>query len=85
MLEERLRATELGTLVAHEADDTALDLGGRIEDVLVHGEEILDIIPCLQEDTEDTVVLVAWGRGQTLSDLTLEHPRTAGDTLPIVQ
>ena len=53
--------------------------------MLIHRKEVLDIIPCLQEDTEDAVVLVARGRRQTLGNLPLQHTRAERDALPIVQ
>lgn len=47
LLEEGFGAAEVGALVANEADDSALDLGGWVEDVLVDREEVLNIIPRL--------------------------------------
>ena len=53
--------------------------------MLIDGEEVLHIIPRLQEDAQDAVVLVAWRRRQTLGDLTLEHTGAAGDALAVVE
>ena len=53
--------------------------------MLIDGEEVLHIIPRLQEDAQDAVVLVAWRGRQTLGDLTLEHAGAAGDALAVVK
>ena len=53
--------------------------------MLIDGEEVLHIIPRLQEDAQDTVVLVARRGCQTLGDLALEHTSAAGDALAVVK
>ncbi len=58
-LEEFLITTQVGHLVTGHADDGTLHLWRWIEHALIYGEEILHIIPCLDEHAEDAIRLVA--------------------------
>ena len=49
-LEEFLVTAQAGPAVAFEADDGGFDLRRRAECALAYGEEILDVIPGLEED-----------------------------------
>lgn len=83
--EESLVAIEFGHVVSLETDDAALDLGGRVEYVLVNGKEVLDVIVGLKKNTQDAVVAVARARGQALGHLALEHAYDHGYLILIVQ
>ena len=50
--EELFVATEVGDTVAGHADDGTLHLGGRVEHPRLDGEEVLHIVPGLDEDGE---------------------------------
>ena len=76
---------EGGDVVAHESDDAALDLGRWVEGVLVHGEQVVDVVVRLQQHAQDAVGLGAWSLGHALGDFLLEHPHTFGHAVAPVQ
>ena len=78
-------ASEVRGLVACHPDDGTLDLWRRVEDVLVDSEEILHVVPCLDEDGEDAVGLVAGLGGDAQGHLTLYHSSAAGDEVFVVE
>jgi hypothetical protein len=76
--EELFVTAQRGHAVARHADDGALDLGRRIEDIFVDGEEIFHVVPCLNEHAQYAVGLAPRRRGHAQGDLALDHARTAG-------
>ena len=57
--EELFVAVESRRGIARHADDSALHLGRRIEDVLVDSKQIFHIVPRLNEDRENAVGLIS--------------------------
>ena len=84
-LEQPLVAAQLLDAVARHADHGTLDLGGRIEDGLIDGEEILHVVPRLGEDGEDAVGLGARRGRHAEGHLALDHTRAAGNQLLVVE
>ena len=83
--EELLVAAEGVDVVARHADDGRLYLGGRVEDGGLDGEEVLDIVPRLDEHGEDAVDLRTGLGGHAQRHLVLNHSRTAGDEVAVVE
>jgi len=83
--EELLVAAEGVDVVARHADDGRLHLGWRVEDGGLDGEEILDIVPRLDEHGEDAVGLRTGLGGHAQRHLMLDHSRTAGDEVAVVE
>jgi len=83
--EQLLVAPKIGNLVTCHADNGALHLGRRIEHTWLDGEEILYMIPSLNEHREDAVLLVAGLRGHAHSYLVLNHTGAAGNEVLIVE
>ena len=81
--EKGLIAGKGGHLVAAQADDGRFDLGRRIEDMLVDGEEVFDIVEGRQQDTEDAVGLAAGLGGHALGHLLLEHAHHLGNLVAV--
>lgn len=55
--EELFVTAEIGHIIARHADNSRLHLGWRIEDRGFDGEEVLNIVPRLDEDREDAIGL----------------------------
>ena len=83
--EQGLVATQISNLVARHADNGTLHLGWGIKDGGLHSEQVLDVIPRLDQDGQDTILLVAWLRGHAQGDLVLDHSRTTGDEIFVVE
>ena len=83
--EQRLVAPQALRGIAAQADDGALDLRGRIENRLVDGEEIFDVVPRLQEHREDAVLLRSGRLGQPHGDLFLNHADAFGHKVAVFQ
>ena len=84
-LEQGLVASQIGTAVACHADHGTLDLGRRIEYIFMDREEVFDVVPGLEQDTQDAVGLLAWRGSQSLGHLFLNHAGTAGNLFFVVQ
>ena len=84
-LEEAFVAAEGGAGIAGEADDGRFYLGRRGEAARANAEEILDVIPCLQQHRKDAVGLGPRPLGDTLGDLLLDHAHDLGNALAVVQ
>ena len=84
-LEEFLVAAQMGDLVARHAYDGALHLRRRVEDGGRNGEEILHVIPCLDEHRQDAVLLRAWLCGHAQGHFVLYHTRAAGYEVAVVE
>lgn len=85
MDEKPFVAVELRHIVATESDDGGLDLWGRIEDVLVDGEEVFDVVEGGEEDAEDAVGLAARACGDAFGDLFLEHADEFGYLVAVLE
>ena len=83
--EEFLIAAQVCHIVASHTDDGTLYLGWGIEDIWLNGKEILHIVPRLNQDRKNAVLLVAWLRSHTDSHLMLDHTRTTGDQILVVE
>ena len=83
--EELLVAAEGVDVVARHADDGRLYLGWRVEDGGLDGEEVLDIVPRLDEHGEDAVGLRTGLGGHAQRHLVLNHSCTAGDEVAVVE
>ena len=77
-LEQLFVASKISHLVARHTNDGTLNLGRRIKDTWLYGEEIFDMIPRLNQNGENAILLVAWLRGHAYSHLVLDHACTAG-------
>ena len=84
-LEELLVTAQVGHTVARHAYHGALHLWRRVEHPLVHGEEILHVVPRLYEHAQDAVGLRSRGGGHALGHLALDHARAAGDEFLVVE
>ena len=93
LVEDRLNHTtkqpfvtaQIRHLIACHPDNSTLHLGRRIEHVWFDGEEIFDIVPGLNQDRQDTILFVAWLRGHTKGHFMLDHTRTTGDEILVVE
>ena len=83
--EQLFVAAQIGDLIARHADDGTLHLGRGIEDGGFDGEQVLDMIPRLDEDREDAILFVARLRGHAQGYLVLDHARAAGDEIFVVE
>ena len=83
--EQCLVATQISNLIARHADDGTLHLGWGIKDGGLHSEQVLDMIPRLDQDRQDSILLVAWLRGHAQGDLVLDHSRTTRDEVFVVE
>ena len=83
--EELLVAAEGVDVVARHADDGRLHLGWRVEDGGLDGEEVLDIVPRLDEHGEDAVGLRTGLGSHAQRHLVLDHARAAGDEVAVVE
>ena len=83
--EQLLVATKVGDLITRHTDDGTLNLGRRIKDARLYGEEIFDMIPRLNQYGENAILLVAWLRGHAYSHLVLDHACTAGYQILIIK
>ena len=79
--EEHGVAAQVGDAVAGEAHDAGLDLWRRVEDFLADGEEVFDVVPCLQEHAQYAAGLGAGGGGEPFGHLALEHAGAAHDAV----
>ena len=77
--EESLITSQSVFHVARQANDCTLHFRRRIEHILVDGEEILHIIPSLNEHTQHTIGLAAWLGSHTLCHLLLNHACATGN------
>ena len=66
------------------ANDCTLHFRRRIEHILVDGEEILHIIPSLNEHTQHAIGLAAWLGSHTLCHLLLDHACATWDQVTIL-
>ena len=71
--------------VAAQADHGALDLRRRIEHRLVHGKQIFDVIPRLQEHRQDAVLLRPRRLRDPYGDLLLDHAPALGNEIAVFQ
>ena len=83
--EQPLVASELLCVVACQSDDGALDLGRRVEDVLVDGEEVFDVVEGCQQHAEYAVGLAARACGDALGHFFLEHTHHLGDAVALFE
>ena len=83
--EELFVAAEIGHIISRHADNSRLHLGWRVEDRGFNGEKVLDIVPRLDEDREDARGLRARLSSHAQGHLTLNHARTAGDEVAVVE
>ena len=83
--EERLVAAQFGSVVPLHADDGTLHLRRRVEDMLVHREQVLHVVPRLNKDGKDTIGLAPWPGSQPLRHLTLNHACAGGDAVAVVE
>ena len=83
--EEPLVAVEPHGGVASQPHDGALDLGRRVEDRLVDREEVLDVVPRLQQHREDAVLLRSGPLGQPHGDLLLDHAHALGHEVTVFE
>ena len=83
--EELFIATKVSYVVTGHTDNGTLHLGRGIEDRRLDGEEILHLIPGLNKDGEDAILLVAWLRSHTKGHLVLNHTSTAGNEILIIK
>ena len=83
--EKFLVATQFGRIVACEADDCAANLGRRIEDAGLHGEEVLHIVPRLQQYAQDAVSLASRSCRHALRYFLLYHARATGNEFLVVE
>ena len=84
-LEQLFITAQVGHFVARHADDGTLHLWRRIEDAGLDGKEILHIVPRLDEDRKDAVLLVAGLGSHADGHLMLYHTRTAGYQVLVVE
>lgn len=82
--EEGLVAIELGTAIATEGDYGTLYFWRGIEDGGRHGEEVIDIVPKLDEDGEYAIGATAMRGGKSLRHFTLYHARAEGDAVAVL-
>lgn len=68
-----LITTKLRLAVACQANDSTLHLGWRIENILIHREKILNIIPCLYQHTQHSIRLCARLGCHAFSHFLLNH------------
>ena len=78
-LEQLFITAEVGGLVAHHADDGTLHLGRRVEDIRLNGEQVLNIVPCLNKDRKDAALLIAGTGRHTQGYLMLNHAGATGE------
>ena len=83
--EQRLIASERPGSVAAQADDRTLDLGRRIENMLVHREKVLNIIPRLQQHAQDAVIAAAGRLRQSNGHLFLYHAHAFGHQVTVFE
>lgn len=83
--EELFVAAEIGHIFARHADNSRLHFGWRVEDRWLDGEEVLDIVPSLDEDRENAVCLRTRLGSHAQGHLTLNHARTAGDEVAVIE
>jgi len=83
--EQPLVARQPHDAVAAQADDGAFDLGRRVEDLLPYREEVLDVVPRLQQHREDAVLLRSGRAGDPLGHLALDHAHALGDKVAMLQ
>ena len=72
-------------VVACQSDDGALDLGRRVEDVFVDGEEVFDVVEGCQQHAEYAVGLAARACGDALGHFFLEHTHHLGDAVALFE
>ena len=84
-LEELFIAAEIHHLVTCHTNDGALYLGRRIEYIRLDSEKILYMVPSLNQHGQDAVLFVARLRSHTQSYLVLDHARTTGDEILIIE
>ena len=82
--EKLLIAVEIGNGVAAHADDGRLHFGWRIEDMLVDGKEVFDIVEGRKQDTQNAIGFAARSGTHPLGDLFLEHAHQLGDAVAVV-
>ena len=58
--EKALVTTKVSHLITCHANDGTLNLGRRIEHAWLDGEEILHIVPGLNQYRQDAILFVAW-------------------------
>ena len=58
-LEQLFVATQVSYFIARHTDNGTLNLGWWIENTRFNGEEILDMIPSLNQHGEDAILLIA--------------------------
>ena len=83
--EQLFVAAQVGYFITRHADDGTLYLGRRIEDAWFDGEEILHMIPCLNQYGEDAILLVARLRGHAQGHFVLDHTRATGNEVFVVE
>lgn len=83
--EELFVAAEIGHIISRHADNSRLHLGWRVEDRGLDGEEVLNIVPRLDEDREDPIGFRARLGSHAQGYLTLNHARTTRDEVAVVE
>ena len=72
-------------IVAGHADNGTLHLGRWIKHARFDGEKILHLIPSLDENGEDAILLMTRLRGHAQGHLMLNHTSTAGNEVLVVE
>ena len=83
--EERLLAGQGRHTVSCQADDGTLHLWWRTEHVLVHREQVLDVIPCLQQHAQYAIGAASRCCSHAQCHLALYHARTARYQVAVLQ
>ena len=84
-LEQALVAAKVGGRVTCHPYYGAPYFGRRVEYVFADGEQIFYLIPCLYQYAEDTVSFAARSGGNTFGYFLLDHARTTGDNILVIQ
>lgn len=82
--EEGLVAIEMGATVAPQGDYGTLYFWRGIEDGGRDGEEVVDIVPELDEDREYAIGATAVGCGESLCHFALYHSRAEGNAIAVL-
>ncbi len=81
--EKNLVAIEVRAGVTGEANNGALNLGRRRKHTLGNSEKVLDVVPSLKKNAEDTVSTTTGRLGDTKSNLALDHTDNLGNQVAV--
>jgi len=80
-----LVAAQVGDGIAPHLDDRRFHLGRRVEDILMHREQVVDVVPSLHQYAQDTVGLAAFLGCHSFCHFLLHHTHHLNDLFLVFQ